>query len=108
MERWKSVFAENLLSQLSAGEITADQIIDVREAEEWDYYHLEGTKLIPMNTVPHCLGDLDDNKSLYIICAHGVRSEAVCRYLSGQGYDKLYNVEGGMAAVAHLQGFQYD
>lgn len=108
MELWKSANAEEVLTRLSAGEIAPDQIIDVREAEEWDYYRLEGTRWIPMNTIPQRLGELEDDKPLYIVCAHGVRSEAVCRYLSARGYGQLCNVEGGMAAVASLKGFRYD
>jgi rhodanese-related sulfurtransferase len=83
-------------------------IIDVREEGEWDYYHLEEAVHFPMNTIPERLNDLSKDQTLYIICAHGVRSAAVCQYLFQHGFSNVTNVEGGMAAVAELRGFAYD
>lgn len=83
-------------------------ILDVREKAEWDYYHLEEAKLMPMNTIPLKLHEIPDDRNVYVICAHGVRSMMVCEYLRENGFDKAINVEGGMAAVAMLRGFQYD
>lgn len=83
-------------------------IIDVRELHEWDYYHLERALHIPMNTVPQRLEQLPKDKTLYIVCAHGVRSAVVANYLLEQGFAKIQNVQGGMSAVAELRGFAYD
>ena len=83
-------------------------VIDVREPYEWDYYHLEGTVLMPMNTIPARLEELPGDKPLYIVCAHGVRSVMVSEYLIKQGFGLVKNVEGGMAALAALRGFAYD
>jgi rhodanese-related sulfurtransferase len=95
--------------QLYENEIKDSQcIIDVRELMEWDYYHLEKSALLPMNTIPGYLNKLPRDKTLYIICAHGIRSHAVCEYLRKNGFDNVCNVSGGMAAVAQLRGFQYD
>ncbi|WP_042162684.1 rhodanese-like domain-containing protein [Paenibacillus gorillae] len=108
MNEWQDISADELLKLMDEGKLQREQVIDVRELHEWEYYHLESSLLIPMNSIPHRLGELDDDKPLYIVCAHGVRSAAVCRYLQEQGYGSLHNVEGGMAAIALLQGFQYD
>jgi rhodanese-related sulfurtransferase len=94
--------------KLSEGEITAKAVIDVREIPEWNYYHLEETVHIPMNTIPKKMNELDKDETLYVICAHGVRSAAVCDYMTKNGFTKVINVEGGMAAIAELRGFSYD
>jgi rhodanese-related sulfurtransferase len=100
---------EEFNQKLQAGEITANQVIDVREMGEWHYYHLDQTRHIPMNTIPERWSDFDQEETLYVICAHGVRSAAVCNYLSQQhNFTHVINVEGGMAAIAELRGFQYD
>ncbi|KIL38205.1 sulfurtransferase [Gordoniibacillus kamchatkensis] len=83
-------------------------VIDVREPEEWDYYHLEEARLMPMNTIPAQLDDIPDDRDVYIVCAHGVRSQMVCGFLEQQGRHNAINVIGGMAAVAAQLGFQYD
>jgi rhodanese-related sulfurtransferase len=83
-------------------------VIDVREQHEWDYYHLEHTLLMPMNSIPGRIHEIPQDQEVYIICAHGVRSEMVCGYLRENGFDQVINVDGGMAAVAYLRGFAYD
>jgi rhodanese-related sulfurtransferase len=108
MEKWSDVDPKTFIELLRSGELSPGQVIDVREPAEWDYYHLDQTTLIPMNTIPQRLQELPRDKPLYILCAHGVRSVAVCRYLQERGFDGLRNVAGGMAAVASFEGFQYD
>jgi rhodanese-related sulfurtransferase len=104
----KLIEPEEFNQKLQAGEISAYQVIDVRELEEWNYYHLEQTIHIPMNTIPERMGNFDQEETLYVICAHGVRSAAVCNYLAKHNFTKVINVEGGMAAIAELRSFQYD
>ncbi|PYI54971.1 rhodanese-like domain-containing protein [Paenibacillus flagellatus] len=85
-----------------------EMIVDVREPHEWEYYHLDEAVLLPMNAIPGRLDELPSDKTLYVVCAHGVRSEMVSRYLAERGYDRVVNVTGGMAAVAAIRGFEYD
>ncbi|MFC4777527.1 rhodanese-like domain-containing protein [Paenibacillus sp. GCM10023252] len=108
MSEWRNIEANELLAMLKDEQLKPAQIIDVRELFEWEYYHIEGSTHIPMNELPARLSELTDEQPLYIICAHGVRSAAVCRYLEEQGCSRLHNVAGGMAAAAFIQGFQYD
>jgi rhodanese-related sulfurtransferase len=35
-----------------------------------------------------------------VICHHGARSYQVCMFLEQQGFGKLYNLHGGVAAWA--------
>lgn len=90
------------------GESPEGMILDVREDWEWEYYHLDGSLLMPMQTIPAGLGRIPSDQPVYVICAHGIRSAAVCDYLRRNGYGNAVNVVGGMAAVAALQGFRYD
>lgn len=108
MRKWQDVTPQYLLELLENGQSDSIQLIDVRESFEWDYYHIEPAELIPMNAIPNRMGELDESKTTFVICAHGVRSRAVCDYLEEQGYSDLRNVTGGMAAIASLKGFQYD
>jgi rhodanese-related sulfurtransferase len=94
--------------KLSEGDIQAKTVIDVREIPEWNYYHLEESIHIPMNTIPEKMNQFDKDEILYVICAHGVRSAVVCDYMAKNGFTNVINVEGGMAAIAELRGFSYD
>ncbi|WP_409346569.1 rhodanese-like domain-containing protein [Paenibacillus sp. MBLB4367] len=104
----KQIDPEQLLALMADGSLDEAQLVDVREQEEWDYYHLGEAELIPMQTIPGRLGEIARDKPVYVICAHGVRSMMVCRFLEENSVGDVINVNGGMAAVASLRGFQYD
>lgn len=103
-----SIHPQKFLELLDLQELKDSVIIDVRELHEWEYYHLEEAKLIPMQQIPLRMGELPDDQDIYLVCAHGVRSYRVAEYLQENGIDRVINVDGGMAAVAMLRGFQYD
>ncbi|CAM4225198.1 rhodanese-like domain-containing protein [Paenibacillus tarimensis] len=107
-DEWEDISPVELFKRLEEGRVDTASIIDVREQEEWDYYHLPGTKHIPMSTIQESLQSLPKEREWYILCAHGVRSIHVCSYMSRQGYSRLRNITGGIAAAALLNGFQYD
>jgi len=108
MDSFEVIEPQQFVNKLNNKELGDAVIIDVREPMEWNYYHLDEATLIPMNTIPARMSELPGDKTVYIVCAHGVRSANVCYYLRQQGFDNVVNVEGGMAAVAMLRGFQYD
>lgn len=108
MEQWKQIEPDEFWQLLQQGDLQPEQIVDVRESHEWDYYHLAGSKLMPMSELQETWQEIPSSLPVYIICAHGVRSQAVCRYLNEKGYGSIANVIGGMAAVSSFDGFQYD
>jgi rhodanese-related sulfurtransferase len=106
---FKTITPEQFLNFYNEDKVLDNKmILDVREPAEWAYYHLERSVLMPVNTIPDNLAELPKDQTVYVICAHGVRSEMVCRYLNQQGRNNVVNVSGGMSAVAELRGFQYD
>jgi len=108
MNQYRHISPEHFNRAYERGEITNGLVIDVREPFEWDYYHLENSMHIPLQTLPAKIGELPEDRTIYVICAHGVRSEWACRYLTEQGFGDVVNVAGGMAAVAAERGFAYD
>ncbi|MBA4495636.1 rhodanese-like domain-containing protein [Paenactinomyces guangxiensis] len=76
------------------------QVIDVREPEEWEIYHLSGSKLIPLNTLPERLSEIDQQKKTYLLCAHGIRSLHAANYLLHNGFTDVVNVDGGIAEIS--------
>ncbi len=103
------IFPQDFVQKYSNQQLIEALIIDVREPYEWDYYHLEHSQLIPMKQIPQRLAELPHDRDIYIICAHGIRSAVVTDYLIQHAqHTRVYNVAGGMAAVAELLGFDYD
>lgn len=105
---FESIEPEAFRAKTDNGELGDALVLDVREPYEWEYYHWEQAQLMPMNSIPGRLAELPKDRTIYIVCAHGIRSANVCYYLKQNGFDDVINIDGGMAALAALRGFQYD
>lgn len=73
------------------------QLIDVREQKEYDFANLGG-ELIPLNTLPDNVDKIASDKKVVIHCRSGKRSANAIMFLERQGFDNLYNLEGGILA----------
>ncbi len=97
-------FVEDGIEQITPEELLeivndADRkviLIDVRELEEYVSGHIAGVPLIPMNTIPEKLDELDSDQTYIFICKSGGRSQNVARYLKANGYENVMNYSGGM------------
>jgi rhodanese-related sulfurtransferase len=86
-----------LKKRLDSGERLV--LIDVREPGEYELTRIEGAELIPMNTVPQRLQDLEgraDEATLILFCHHGIRSLNVVNWLRKQGVDACQSMTGGI------------
>lgn len=73
-------------------------LIDVREPWEFDVCRINGARPMPMRSVPARFPELKRDAETVVICHHGARSYQVCLFLEHQGFSRLYNLYGGMAA----------
>ncbi|MFV0416887.1 MAG: molybdopterin-synthase adenylyltransferase MoeB [Chthoniobacterales bacterium] len=73
-------------------------LIDVREKFEYDIARIPGAKLIPLGDLPSRMSELDSADEIYIHCKSGARSASAVRQLQEAGFDKLWNVDGGILA----------
>ena len=72
------------------------QLLDVREQDEWDICHIQGSLHIPMNDIVKQLDKINTNLPTVVICHHGIRSSIIADKLSTKGYSNLYNLTGGI------------
>ena len=75
-------------------------LVDCREPGEWEQGHIPGATLIPLSELDQNIHTLEDKKSLPVIlqCRSGKRSLKACQFLSKNGFENLYNLEGGILA----------
>lgn len=79
------------------------QILDIRTNEEFEDFNFGGTHIL----FDALLTDLSlieyfKNKTTIIICYTGLQSEIARKILSKKGFNKLYNLEGGIEAYLSL------
>ncbi|MDJ0880707.1 MAG: rhodanese-like domain-containing protein [Gammaproteobacteria bacterium] len=81
-------------------------LLDIREMSEIKDGMLNNAIHIPLSAIGKRIGELDKFKdnSIVVYCRSGNRSTGVCRTLTGRGFDKVYNLAGGIMAWhdAHL------
>ncbi len=77
-------------------------IIDVREPHEWDIVNLSehGARLIPLGELSEHLNELDSSDEIVVHCRSGVRSANALRRLRQAGFEKLWNLQGGILGWA--------
>jgi rhodanese-related sulfurtransferase len=89
----QSITPATLKSWLDAGEAL---VIDVREPREYASEHIEGSALIPLNSLhpgalpPHA------GKKLVMLCRSGSRSMFACMKIGGAVTADVYNLHGGI------------
>jgi len=81
-------------------------ILDIRNAEEFDDWKIEGKTVDIINEpyfnlldgVDPLEGKIEKDQEVLVVCAKGGSSEMISEMLEEAGYTKVYNLTGGMAA----------
>jgi adenylyltransferase/sulfurtransferase len=94
----RDISARELQKRLERGDDLL--LLDVREQNEWNIAHLEGAKLVPVNSITQRAHELNTADEIVIYCKSGQRSARALNELRGLGFRKLWNLEGGINAWA--------
>jgi rhodanese-related sulfurtransferase len=78
----------------------APVLLDVREAWEFEHCALASSVHMPMGLVPVRYQELATESDVVCICHHGGRSMQVAMWLQQRGFEKVYNLTGGIDAWA--------
>ena len=92
----ENISVADLATAMRAGDVF---LLDVREAAEVATASMPRAHHVPMNDITERLSDLPRDKTIYVFCHHGGRSQMVCHYLQQQGYD-CKNIMGGIHRYA--------
>ncbi len=85
------------LREILAGDFQG-LLIDVREPDEYAIAHIEGSRLIPLKTLPDQLASLPTDCEILVHCKAGGRSAKAVQVLLDHGFTRVKNVAGGMDA----------
>jgi rhodanese-related sulfurtransferase len=72
-------------------------LLDVREPYEFAIAQMGG-HLIPLNDLPNRVRELDPKKEIVVQCKVGGRSQMAAEFLAQNGFEKIYNLAGGIIA----------
>ncbi|RMG26351.1 MAG: rhodanese-like domain-containing protein [Methanobacteriota archaeon] len=73
-------------------------ILDIREPFETSFTSVEGTHNIPLSQLNHRIEEIMalKDKEVAILCRSGSRSAQLTHYLRMQGFNKVFNITGGI------------
>ena len=87
------------LSQLLQGD-TPVTVLDIREPWERDLCAIEGSAFVPMDQLPARIAELPKDRTLAVVCHHGMRSFHATVWLRSNGFPRAVNLAGGIDAWA--------
>jgi rhodanese-related sulfurtransferase len=73
-------------------------LLDVREHDELELAAIAGARHIPMRQVPVRLEELPKDKPIVVFCHAGGRSRRVAQFLAANGFEQVFNLDGGIDA----------
>lgn len=71
-------------------------LLDVRTKEEFATGSLPDAVNIPLDELRDRMSELPQDRFIYVFCAVGLRGYLAYRILTQNGYDKVYNLSGGL------------
>ena len=76
------------------------RLIDVRSVAEIARGAIAGATHIDLAALPARAAELDPEAPCVLYCLSGARSAQGCEYLARRGFQRLYHLDGGIAAWA--------
>ena len=106
IETWsRSGLPMESIEQVSAAELREAvqnhqqvQLIDVRSPSEYAADHVDGAINVPVGEIAARIGELQRDAATAVMCEGGYRSALAASLLQREGFSRLANVTGGMAA----------
>lgn len=96
---YQDVDATAFLKQIENSEDAV--ILDVRTPAEYASGKIEGAINLDIYaaTFASDINKLDKNKTYFVYCRSGNRSGQACSIMAKQGFEKLYNLSGGIMSL---------
>lgn len=75
-------------------------VIDVRDQDEWDSGHIANARHIPLSKLDERLHEVEKYKQRTVLvnCRSGHRSGMAASRMRKAGFEKVFNLEGGILA----------
>jgi len=73
----------------------AVDVVDVRDAREWDGGHVPGSRFVPLDQLRANPKAALQRDGVLFVCAAGMRSQTAARIAAATGLKEIYNLSSG-------------
>jgi rhodanese-related sulfurtransferase len=75
-------------------------VLDVRETNEWSSGHIPNARHVALGQLQKHMSELEKfkDKPVIVCCASGNRSSSACGTLKRAGFERVFNLSGGIGA----------
>lgn len=80
-------------------------IIDVRGRDEYEFGHLKGAINIPLGELRQRIGEIPNDRPVYLHCRTSQRSYNAIMALKGRGFDNIINISGSFLGISYYEYF---
>ncbi|HEX2980050.1 MAG TPA: rhodanese-like domain-containing protein [Anaerolineaceae bacterium] len=91
-----TVPAEISVQQAAEKRQTGAFILDVRQPDEWNAFHIPDAALIPLDQLQARIAEVPQNTEIIVVCRTGSRSAQGRDLLRAAGYPTVTSMAGGM------------
>ncbi len=96
--KMRQISPQELNRQINDGELSSENILDVRREGEWQAGHIGGVQCHALDSFARGLPELDPDHPVAVHCKSGYRSMIACSLLERAGHRNVINVSGGFDA----------
>jgi len=101
LQKPEPVAADALSREVSVQQVAALReqgafMLDVRELEEWQEFHMPGATLVPLGELSSRLNELPKDRPIVVVCRSGNRSAQGRDILLNAGFENVTSMGGGM------------
>jgi phage shock protein E len=84
------------VAEAAAKRDTGAFVLDVRQPDEWNEYHIPGSTLIPLDQLETRLNEVPKDKEVVVVCRSGNRSQPGRDVLKNAGFTQVTSMTGGL------------
>lgn len=100
MSKCQEMNVHDAHARLNAGNCA---VADIRDAQSYQQGHIAGAVNINNDNLADFI-NANTDKSVLVVCYHGVSSQRAAQYMLEQGVGEAFNLSGGMAAWSEAHG----
>ncbi len=92
MSGFQRITAGDAKALLESGKLS---VADIRDAMSYQVGHIQGASRVDNDNLADFMDTVGKDDPLLVCCYHGNSSQGAAQFFAGQGYTKVYSLDGG-------------